>query len=104
MAGEDRDNPRIGRNPHGDGSISSPDTAARPPALRIQRNCRLRTIFRIDPKVGVGIYTESAKIKRLLESSGLPVAAEGDGAYCVVPADRVALVADVLAMAFPARA
>ena len=103
MSGEDPSKDSgLGRNPHGDGGArSSPDIAARPPSLRIQRNCRLRTILRVDPTIGIGVYTESAKIQRLLERSGLPVSKENQGVYCVIPAARVDVATQVLLSAFP---
>ena len=106
MLGDERLDSGVGRNPQGNGGeIPSPGTAARPHFPRIKRTCPLKTVIRIDPKVGLGIYTESARVQKFLEESGLPVTVAnlGAGAYCLVPADRAEVAARIFSVIFPQR-
>ena len=99
--------PRRGRIPSGNGGAPpSPDIAARPPSPerlpRIQANHRLRTLLRIDPDVGIGVYTASSKVQRLLEAAGLKVYHGAEDAYTVIPAHRADVAIDVLRSVFKA--
>lgn len=75
------------------------------PLPKVNRNSRLKTVLRLDPDVGIGVYTESARIQRALESAGLAnrIAGNERGAYFLIPADNHELASTIVAAMFNPR-
>ena len=96
---------RSGSNPAPAGDVvgrplpGSPTPRPNHPSVR--RNSPLKTVLRVDPAVGIGVYTEAAAVRRVLERAGVALTLHEDAVYAVLKPDQIEVAMGLLRAAFP---